>query len=276
MSDPTRSKATVNATASVTFRQRPDILLMVLRVRATEATLDLGLVGLKKQCAEASIRLTRLGSAKVSVGEPHWDDQAELDPMAKMRAAVPKRVRPGEPAIQSRRGVNVVLSATWDIAKLSAEETLALVDHLGFEVAADAEVKPEAQEVPSDWANPEEQIRQMMAQFTEPPAEDRSPKFLYIAQMDESRQIAAATEAHARARGRAERFAIAAGRRLGEISSLHPGYASDCRTDKLMEKQRCSAWLAGCCYDLNDGTSVSEDARAVEFTASVSANFYLE
>ena len=279
MSDHTRPKSTVHASASVTFRQKPDLLLMVLRVRAAEATLEVGMATLKNQCTEASARLTRLGAATISVGEPHGDDQAEADPTRKMQIeamAMSKRFRVGEPTILNRRGINVALSATWDISKLTAVETLSLVDHLEFEVAADAEVEPEDLEPPPTWANPEEQMRAMMAKFNEAPREDLTPKFLYIAQVDEHRQAQAVAEAFALAREKAEHLAEAAGRRLGELATLHPGYGSESRMDRVMEKQRCSALLSAICFDLKEGMTLSEDARAVEFTASVMASFHLE
>src|SRR5262245_25035596 len=107
-----RSTITTNATGAV--KQRPALLLMMVRVRAAEATLELGLVDVRQRCADAVRRLTRLGAARVETGEPHWDDHANPDPMAKMRAAaMPRRGRPGNATPADRRGVNVSLTAIW-------------------------------------------------------------------------------------------------------------------------------------------------------------------
>ena len=130
---------------SASVRLRPALLLMLVRVRAAEATLELGLAEVKRRCADASRRLTRLGAARVEAGEPHEDDRAETDQMARMRAAAVQRLpRPAHAPLPERRGVNVTLTGTWDIAALSAEEVLLLVDQLRFDAAADADADPPA------------------------------------------------------------------------------------------------------------------------------------
>ncbi len=280
MSDPTNPRVT--ATANVTIRQRPTVMLMLVRVRAAEATLDLGLTEVKRRSAEAAQRLARLGASQVAVGEPHSDDQADPDPMAKMRAAaMPRHLqRTGDAVPEERRGVNIMLMASWEIATLTAEEALLLVDRLRFEAAADAvEQNPQPPAQATAWAGPEEQLRQMMAQMaqmTQPPPADLTPQFLYIARLNEEFQARAASEAYAMTRQKAERLAEAAGRRLGDLVSLHSSpYGVDSRSDLLMERQRCLAWLAASSYHLTDGESVSEALRAAEFSISLTATFSL-
>jgi Protein of unknown function (DUF541) len=276
MTDNTHSRTTVSTNATVSVRQRPALLLMLVRVRAAEATLELGLADVKQRCADAVRRLTRLGAKRVDAGEAHSDDHANPDPMAKMRAAaMPRLGRPAAAPPAERRGVNVALTATWDIAGLSVEEVLLLVDRLRFD--ADANVDPTDGTHPSadlpPWAGPEEQLRTIMAQVTDPP-EDRSPKFLYVARPSDEHMARAAAEAYAAARRAAERLAHAAGRRLGELTSLSSG--ADVRADRLMERQRCAALLAASSYDLREGEVVSEDPRTAEVTLSVHATHHLE
>src|SRR5262245_9114330 len=140
MTDTTRPRTTVITNAIASVRLRPALVLMLVRVRAAEATLELGLADLKQRCADAVRRLTRLGATRVETGEPHEDDRADPDPMARVRAAAtPRRRRPADGALPERRGVNVTLTATWEIAGLSAEEVLGLVDRLRFDAAADAD-----------------------------------------------------------------------------------------------------------------------------------------
>ncbi len=281
MNDSNRARVTV--TANVPIRQRPTLLLMVVRVRAAEATLDLGLTEVKKRAGEAAHRLGRLGASSVEIGEPHADEQAEPDPMAKMRAAAMPRARrrSGEGTPAERRGVNVFLTAMWDISTLPADEALQLVDRLRFEAAADAaEHPPEPPAAAAQWAGPEEQLREMMAQMaqlTQPPPADLSPQFLFVARLTDVQYGKAAAEAVATARQKAERLAHATGRRLGDLVSLHTGpFGLDTRSDVLMERQRCMAWLASSSYHLLDGEAVSESLRAAEFNVNVNATFYLD
>ena len=221
MTDVSRPRSTVSTNATATVRLRPALLLMLVRVRAAAATLELGLADVKQRCADAARRLTRLGAARVEAGEPHEDDRADQDPMARLRAAAtPRRPRPADAPLPERPGVNITLTATWDIAALSAEEVLMLVDQLRFDAAADAD-PPDPPAYPPPWSEPEEQLRSLMAQVTEPPPTDRSPKFLYVARPSDEQLARATAEAYGVARRMAERLAHAAGRRLGELASLN-------------------------------------------------------
>ena len=128
MAEPSSPQSTVSTDATTTIRQRPTVLLMVARVRAAEATLDLGLAQVARRAADAVRRLTRLGAARAWAGEAHLDDHADPDPLARMRASA--RRRPPAAAQAERPGVNVTVAATWDIAGLPAEGVLTLVDRL--------------------------------------------------------------------------------------------------------------------------------------------------
>jgi len=277
MTDVTRPRKSVSTSGTATVRLRPALLLMLLRVRAAEATLDLGLAEVKQRCADAVRRLTRLGAARVEAGEPHEDDRAEPDPMARMRAAALQRLRrPAEAPLPERRGVNVLLTATWDIAGRPAEEVLLLIDQLRFDAATDGD-PPAPPADPPPWSGPEEQLRAMLAQAATPPPEDRSPKFLYVARPGDEQLARALEEAYGSARRAAERLAHAAGHRLGELSSLNsaPG-VRDGRPDQLLERQRCAALLAASSHEPREGEVVSEDLRALEVTISVHATYHLE
>ncbi|HEX5271432.1 MAG TPA: hypothetical protein VFW33_13130 [Gemmataceae bacterium] len=191
---------------------------MLVRVRAAAATLDLGLADVKQRGADAARRLTRLGAARVEAGEPHEDDRADPDPMARMRAsAMLRRPRPADAPLPERPGVNIALTAAWDIAALSAEEVLALIDQLRFDAATAAD-PPENSAEPTTWSGPEEQMRSLVAQMTEPPPADRSPKFLFVTRPSDEQLARAATEAYGIARRLAERLAHAAG---GWVSCRH-------------------------------------------------------
>lgn len=277
MTDAMAPRTTVSTHATVSVRLRPELLLMLVRVRAAEATLELGLANVKQRCADSIRRLTRLGAVRVEAGEPHEDDRAELDPMARMRAnARPRLRRPGDTALPQRRGVNVTLTATWDIAGRSAEEVLVLIDRLRFDASVDADPPTPPAEEPA-WEGPEKQLQAVMAQMTEEPPDDLTPKFLYVARPNDE-QLARATEnAYRVARQQAERLAQAIGRRLGELSSLSTSaYGGDGRTDRLMEQQRCAALLGASSYELQEGEVISEDLRTVEARISVHASHYLE
>jgi hypothetical protein len=66
--------------------------------------------------------------------------------------------------------------------------------------------------------------------------------------------------------------------RLGKLCSVHSGVGGldQGRPDKLMNRQRCGALLAGSSYDLGEQEIVSDDPRSAEFTVSVNVNYYLE
>lgn len=279
MSDTKPARTTASANASVTVRCRPTVLLLVLRVRSEQATLELGLGDAKRQGEEISYRLNRLGATRVWAGEPHPDDQADPDPMARMQAAAASRMkRTTGVATDSRPAVNVTLAASWDIAGKSVEDVLLLVDRLRFDMAADQE--PQGQPDPTpDWTDPVASIQKMMTAMTaatEPKPGDRSPNFLFIARPGEDALAKAAADAFRHARARAERLALAAGRRLGDLSSVMYNHVGAERADRLMERQKCQAVLSAACYDLQDGDVVTDDARAAEVTLSVHATFALE
>ncbi len=278
MSDPTPPRTTATATAGVTVRCRPSVLLLVLRVRSEQATLELGLADVKRQGEEIGRRMTKLGATRVWPGEPHPDDQADTDPMARMQAAAASRMKrtAGAPA-DRRPAVNITLAASWDIAGQSVEEVLLLVDRLRFDVALDEE--PQAKPEQPDWSDPVASLQKMMTAMTaavEPTPGDRSPTFLFIARPDDGVLAGAAADAYRLARGRAERLARAAGRQLGDPSMVMYGHAGADRPDRMMERQKWNAVLSAACYDLQDGDVVTDDPRAAEVTLSVHATFVLD
>jgi hypothetical protein len=130
MADPTHPRSTVSTDSSVILRQRPAVLLMISRVRAAEATLDLGLGEVQRRSEDAVHRLTRLGASRAWAGSPHHDDQANPDPLAASMREAAARHRPPVAAIANRPGMNIAVAATWDIAALTPEGVLALVDRL--------------------------------------------------------------------------------------------------------------------------------------------------
>lgn len=278
MTDTKRTQTTVstNATATATARLRPTLLLMLVRVRSAEATLELGLADLKQRCADTVRRLTRLGATRVETGEPHEDDRADPDPQARMlAAAMHRRPRLGDASLPERRGVNVALTATWEIGGLSAEEVLVLVDQLRFDAATDAD-PPDPPDSPArlpSWTEPQEQMRTYLKQLTEPPPDDRSPKFLYVARPNDEQLARATAEAFGVTQRIAERLAHAAGRRLGELASL--SFGAEVGAD-WMGRQRRAALLEASAYDLGEGEVVAEDARTVVMTIAVHAIHHLE
>jgi hypothetical protein len=273
------SQTRVMCSSTVTVRQRPSLLLMKVPLLAAEATLELGLTRLKKQCEAASRWLQRLDPLRVEFGEPHFAGQADLDPMKQLRAATRVALRQRAAKTSSRerkRDVIVVLTALWPIAGMSAEETLVFVDRLQFEAATDAGAPEPAEECPP--ATPEEQVQEMMAQLAEPPTVDRGPQFLFIAQLGEEPLAKATTEAFTLARQNAERLAWAMGMRLGKLGSVHHtiGGPEPGRPDKLLKGQRCAAILAGSAYDLGENEIVSDDPQSAAFTVKVNLHYQLE
>jgi hypothetical protein len=276
MADATPPRVTVSGSGTVTVRQRPALLLMKLRLRAAEATLELGLAKLKQLREGAAVWLKRLGAERVEFGEPHFAETAEKDPMAAAQAAATKRFRK-PPAGDRKREVCLVVTALWPIAALSPDDVLLLVDRLRFESTDDTGPAEAAEELPS-WASPEEQVREMMSRLQQPPPDDPSPQFLFVARLDPERAEAAGAEAYALACRNAQRLARVAGQRVGRLSSVRfdPHTQHTVRTDKMMDRQRCAAILSGCAYDPTDDELVSDDPRPAEFRVGVSVTYLLE
>jgi hypothetical protein len=280
MTDDPQSQTRVMSSGTVTVRQRPSLLLMKVPLHAAEATLELGLTRLKKQCEAASRWLTRLNAIRVEFGEPHFAGQADMDPLKQMRAATGLALgqrAAKSPSSERKRDVNVVLTAMWDIAAMSAEETLVFVDRLQFEAATDAGAAEPAEESPR-WATPEEQAHRFMPPIGEPPTEDRAPQFLFIAQLGEEQLAKVSAEAFALARQNAERLARTVGMRLGKLGFVHYGVGGPeiGRTDKLLNRQRCGALLAGSSYDLGENEIVSDHPQSADFTVKVDVQYQLE
>jgi hypothetical protein len=280
MADTNMTRTTISTSGTVILRQRPSLLLMKVRLRVAEPTLALGLAKLKGQCESASPWLQSLGAVRIEFGEPHFDDQTDKDPVARMRADAARTLgNPvgGNPSGDHKHGVNVVISALWDIASMSAEETLILLDRLRFEATQDVSTAEVADES-TTWANPADQLREMMTKMHQPPKDDGIPQFLCISRLGEEQLERALAEAFSRACRKAELLAQSAGKRLGGLSMIHYGNTvlHDGRHDKLMERQRCGAMLAGTCYDLGEHEIVSDDPRSAEFSISVNVSYSLE
>src|SRR5258708_35077043 len=113
------------------------------------------------------------------------------------------------------------------------------------ESAGDA-APAEPAEDPHPWASPEEPVREMRAHIGEPPAEDRSPQFLFISRLSEEQITKASAEALDSARRNAEQLARLFQKRLGALGHVHQGVGGPefLRPDRMMNRQRCAALLA--------------------------------
>jgi hypothetical protein len=275
-----QSQPRVQSSGTVTVRQRPSLLLMTIPLHAAEATLELGLTSLKKQCEAASRWLTRLDAIRVEFGEPHFADQAGKDPLNPMRAAAARTLgQPAakDPSSERKRDVNVILTAIWDISAMSAEEILVFVDRLQFEAATDADAAEPAEET-QQWQTPEEQFRGFMAQMAQPPTEDRAPQFLFIARLSEEQWTKASAAAFTLARQNAERLARTAGMHLGKLGHIHYGTVGPPmgRTDKIMSQQRCGAILARSSYEVRENEIISDYPQSAEFTVTMHVQYQME
>ena len=277
MNEPTPPRTTISTSASVSVRLRPTLLVMLRRVPSAEATLEQGLTDVRVRSEDISRRLKRLGATSVVAGEPHEDDVANPDPMARFQAAAQAfRHRPADTPLPKRRGVNVTLTATWDIAARSASEVLLLVDQLRFDAAVDVD-PPERRVASPAWEDPEAQMREFMAQMTAPPPDDHAPQFLYIARPTDEQYATATAQAYQLACRRAERTAAATGRRLGALTYLTYANAGiEMRADRLLEQQKCQALLGASSYELQEDEVVSTDSRAAVVSISIHLTHALE
>jgi hypothetical protein len=250
-------------------------MLMRIILRAAEATLELSLARLAKERLVTEQWLRRLGAARVAFDEPHFPELAAKGPEAMYRATATRAVgRKSEPEAQPRE-VQLVSMGMWEIGEQSTEATLILLDRLRFEAAREP-AEAEAAEEPPAWASPEEQIRGMLEQMAAPPEDEQAPQFLFIARAPEEALEQAGAEAFAAARQDAQRLARAAGQRLGRLTSINFQMHTPSRTDRLMERQRCSALLADGPYELSEDEVISDSPRAAEFTIGINVHYDLE
>lgn len=274
----TTNPCTVTASGSAIVPLRPSLLLMLVRVRATEATLELGLARLKQDCMDAAGRLSRLGASRVDTGDPYEDAHADADPLEKFRAISSKRARPAVPDVPLERpAVNATITARWDIAALSIEEILLLVDRLRFETAA--EEVPVVPVDPASWNDPESAMQAMQAMMERAtcPPEDRSAKFVYVARAGEAAMSQALGEAFRTAQQRAGVLAAASGRRLGDLTSMHSNFSgAEHRADRIMEHQRILGLLDDGAYRLVEGEFASSNPRSIICAVTVHATHRLE
>jgi hypothetical protein len=273
-----QQQTSLSTHGTVMVQQRPTLALMKLTLRAADATTERSLASLKKQCESTAQWLKRLGASRVDIGEPHFADQAAKDPMAVAAARMTARRGGAAKGDEQKKEVRVVMLARWEIAALTGEETLLLVDRLRFESADTSKAAAAEEDETPAWESPEEQIGNMIAQMSQLPAENTEPVILFITRLRQERLGEAFAGAMSIARASAERLAQATGMRLGGLRSVHTnvGGMVTSRTDKIMERQRCGMLLAGCSYPLGEDEIVSDGPCSEEFTVTAHATFNLE
>lgn len=278
MSESTRH-TNISSTGSVTIRRPPSLLLMKMTLRASEATLALALTKLNKLSAASTDWLNRLKASPVEFGEPSFTNEADADPVAQVQARARRMMQQNAPKQPSKSGkceVCRVVTALWDIESMSAEEILVFVDRLQFELSSEAESN-ESAENPS-WVSQEEQFANFISSMQAPPLPDDRPQFLYISRLTVEEREKALAKALGFAYAKAETLARAAGWKLGPLSMLseQSGDYSLGRTDRMMNRQRCGAMLAGSSYDLKENDMVSDNPRSMEFVVVVHTHHTLE
>lgn len=271
-----KQSPTVSTQGAETFQLRPKLMLMLLRVRATAATLELSLEDVKRQCIESTQRLTRLGAMQVEAGEPHEDERAEMDPTARIRATMrPRLPRLPDVSLPQRPGINVLLTARWNIEDMSAEDVLLLIDQLRFDSAAHVEPEKEAVVAPS-WDTRSEGYLSLLTKMHDPPPIDLKPQFLFISRAEESQLSEATEKAYQRSKRIAERLAKAADKQLGDLMSLSiMGGSGEVRPDHYLSRQQVSLVLSVSSYDLQSDEYVSDDVRPTDVSVSVHATHAL-
>ena len=287
MADDTRTKSQVTTYGTAILRKRPSLLLMKMTLHAAEATLELGLANIKKQCEAASRWLQRLNADQIEFGEPHFAIPFDGDPMRHAKliaAATTRKIEPfgsKSPTAEPKRDVHMILTAMWNIDSMSAEETLIFFDRLRFEATTIDATPNESPLEPPAFTSPEEQVCEMiatMAQIAEPPKENLQPQFLFIARLPQEQLVHATHEAISQAREQAEKLAESMEMRLGTLINIHQNYSASIstRTDQVMERQRCGAILAGSSFVPEEHDIISEDPRSAIFRISVMASYCME
>src|SRR5947209_4060158 len=123
MADLSLSLSVVSSSGTASVRQRTSTMLMMVRLRAAEGTMERSLARLKARIAETTHLLKRLGADTVEAGEPLFDEQKEKNPMARLHAeasrAIAARRKSQDDDDTSDRGINAVVTGMWSIAGLS-------------------------------------------------------------------------------------------------------------------------------------------------------------
>ena len=267
-------RTTVSSKGAVNVLQRRSLLMMVVRLRANESTLELGLANLNEQREVASKWLDKLGALRIEFSEPFFVRHIETDPRKQLMAAViGKHPKVKENVCE----VQIVVSALWDISALSAEQTLIFFHRLLFETSPDT-ADPKVPKTNPRWATKAEPLGTFLSELQQAEPDDESPEFLFISRLNEEQMQNATTEAFTLARQNAEMLARSSGMSLGKIwmvsrttcSQRQEGHA------RMMAQQRYMSILADTSYKLEENEMVSDDPRSVTFTVSVSTTYYLE
>lgn len=276
MNDKMRSP-TVTTNGKEMIQLRPSLMLMLTRIRAAAATLELSLEDVQKQCRETTQRLLRLGATQVDAGEPHEDETADTDPTARLRTTFRVRIpRLSKAQLPERPGINVLLTARWNVEDMSAEQILVLVDQLRFDSASTAEPPAESVET-TTWEEPIEKYMEMMTKLHDEVPIDLKPQFLFITRPNEEALSRATSRAFEMSKRIAERLAKAAGKTLGELSSVSSsGVALENTHEKILAQHQFSSALNSSSYELLPEELVSDDVRPVSASVSLHATYVLD
>lgn len=279
MSQSEPPRTTLSTSGTVTVRQRPTQLLMMMQLKAAESTIERGLAELKKMSDETSQLLRRLGANQIIAVDPIFAEQVTKDPIQQVQARTALAVRgrlKSKTADEGKRELVAVVAAIWEIGSMSPEAIMALQDRLRFETAEDGDPSEPKEELPA-WASPEEQVQAMMERLHVPPPDTSKPEFVFLGRLSDEQWAKATNEAFARCRQKAERLAAAAGMRLGRLSSMsYHLVQSALRSDKMMRRQGFMAILDNCAYDLAEDEMPASDPRPMDFNVAVNASFHLE
>lgn len=275
---------TLTVHEQATVRSQPSELMMVAEVTAAGQTLQLALELLQRKRKAVADWMARLGAREVRFGTPRFPDQV-VPAATQMAERIQRRVRQqlsphrsAEPPQESGRNVVVCFAATWSIAGMSADEVLILADRVRLE-ASEAENRQDAKSSAAEGRWSEQSIPDfgaMMAAMSRP-SEGNEPHFLFLSQISEDCYRSTLSEAFRRAEREAQLLARAAGKELGEVTSIHSVRRDDTSVDQMNQMHRLQHAPALFEFPLHTARlqQVSESPKAADFTFTVGVTYAL-
>lgn len=273
-------RSTVSARGVARVRQRPSFLVMIGRIDASAATLELALKNLRQKRVAVSQWLDRLEAQSPEFGEPRFADQTEPDPVTMAHKMARRRLRQGRPATSQKNNgkktVVVSYSARWPIDTKSSDEVLIFVDRLQFEAADLPEAEAESPKASEQaWeSDPVEHMQSLLSDMTRETEGDET-HFLFLSRISADQYEEALARAFKDAQSKAAIVARAAGAELDELVTAHYSPAETDGVNHMQEIHRRTSMplLNETPLGMSKDDCISESPRMIEFVISMHVTY---
>jgi hypothetical protein len=296
----------VSGSAKITLRPKPTKLRLQMELWSYGNSVDAALRNLKsrRDAATGKLKVLKAEEASISWSIPRTGAPAAAAVTATVPSTVTtyqvspdgsyraynapslsgdlRPVAPNEKPIPRRLPQFFVMSATlradWTLDASDPDRIAAMAEAIRAKVAAanlggsPQKLSPEEQEIAEDAEMARSRQSPPGVSITPPPdGEHAGPVFVFVATISDAERKAALASGYTRARKRAAELARAAGKELGEITSLYSNFNNSCSPGRDLGPEYDSSVLAS----PNDTESVSTIPDGIRFDCEVMASFRL-